>query len=442
MKKRIFSYFVYVITIAVIATMALMAAITYRLFEQRVVEDLEINARVIMSLLHEDPDGTELSALGEVLRITVIRADGTVYEDNLADPSDMENHAARREVALALKNGWGVDVRNSQTLARSTFYYAVRMDDGNILRVAKETSSIWSVYLSAVPVVLLVMAVFIGLCIGLANMLTRRLLTPIEQMTAHLSNVSGVTRYPELEPFMQMIQKQHEEILRSANMRVEFTANVSHELKTPLTSISGYAELIESGMAQGEQVGHFAGEIHKSANRLLTLINDIIRLSQMDAPMPDIKFEPVELSQVAASVAEQLKLSAQKMEVAFQLETRPALVSADKRMMEELIYNLCDNAIRYNVRGGSVKVQVRPLQEQVILCVQDTGIGISQEHQAHIFERFYRVDKSRSKATGGTGLGLAIVKHIAAKHQAQIRIESELGRGTSIEVIFARFHGN
>ena len=219
-------------------------------------------------------------------------------------------------------------------------------------------------------------------------------------------------------------------------MRVEFTANVSHELKTPLTSISGYAELIENGMATAEQAKKFAGGIHKSANRLLRLIDDIIRLSQMDAPMPDMVLEPVDLGQVAANTLDQLEMSAHKMDVNLHLDVRSAVVMADRRMMEELLYNLCDNAIRYNVRGGSVRVEARPVREKIMVCVQDTGIGISEENQEHVFERFYRVDKSRSKATGGTGLGLAIVKHIAAKHHAVISLKSELGLGTAISVLF------
>ena len=288
------------------------------------------------------------------------------------------------------------------------------------------------------PLILLLAVGLLAVSMGLAHLLTARLVQPIEQMTSHLNNVSGVARYPELEPFMDMIEQQHEEILRSANMRVEFTANVSHELKTPLTSISGYAELIESGMAQGDQAKTFAAEIHKSANRLLTLINDIIRLSQMDAPMPSLKFEPVDLAQIAANTFEQLEMSARKADVSLQLDARHAVVEADRQMMDELLYNLCDNAIRYNVRGGSVRLEVRPVRDKVIVCVQDTGIGISPENQEHVFERFYRVDKSRSKATGGTGLGLAIVKHIAVKHNAQITLESELGRGTTISVTFDR----
>lgn len=167
---------------------------------------------------------------------------------------------------------------------------------------------------------------------------------------------------------------------------------------------------------------------------------DIIRLSQMDSPAQELRLEPVDLAAVAETTVEQLSMSAAKMNVTLTLDTRPAWVSADRQMMEELLYNLCDNAIRYNVRGGSVRVEARPVKEQVIVCVQDTGIGISKENQEHVFERFYRVDKSRSKATGGTGLGLAIIKHIAAKHGAQIAIDSELGRGTSISVTFERLN--
>ena len=291
---------------------------------------------------------------------------------------------------------------------------------------------------SALPLILLFVAGMMALCFAMANLLTRGVLRPIEQMAAQPDHLSDVSHYPELTPFVTTIHKQHEEILRSANMRVEFTANVSHELKTPLTAISGYAELIESGMAAGEQGKRFAGEIRKSANRLLTLINDTIQLSQLDSPERKPVLEPVNLAPIAAAVLEQLKLGAEKMDVGLRLDARTAIVSADRQMMEELVYNLCDNAIRYNVPGGSVLVQVIPLRETVILRVQDTGIGIPREHQAHIFERFYRVDKSRSKATGGTGLGLAIVKHIAVKHGAEIAIESEPGRGTSISVTFER----
>lgn len=439
MKKKIFKYFACMITVAILATTLLLSWVNYEMFKGRVMDDLEAYGRMFAVEMNGEA-GTQsaLHSLEEDIRVTLVHADGTVYYDNFADPNAMDNHADRPEIRQALENGSGSDIRNSSTVDQSAFYYAVRLKNGDVMRLAQEASNIWSVYFRSMPLIVLLAAGMACVSLYLAHLLTARLVQPIERMTAHLNNVSGVARYPELEPFMDMIEQQHEEILRSANMRVEFTANVSHELKTPLTSISGYAELIESGMAQGEQAKTFAAEIHKSANRLLTLINDIIRLSQMDAPMPDLKFEPVDLAQIAANTFEQLEMSARKADVTLQLDAKPAMVEADRQMMDELVYNLCDNAIRYNVHGGSVKLEVRPIRDKVIVCVQDTGIGISPENQEHVFERFYRVDKSRSKATGGTGLGLAIVKHIAVKHNAQIELESELGRGTRISVIFER----
>lgn len=439
MKKKIFKYFACMITVAILATTLLLSWVNYEMFKGRVMDDLEAYGRMFaVEMNGEAETQSALHSLEEDIRVTLVHADGTVYYDNFADPNAMDNHANRPEIRQALENGSGSDIRNSSTVDQSAFYYAVRLKNGDVMRLAQEASNIWSVYFRSMPLIMLLAAGMACVSLYLAHLLTARLVQPIERMTAHLNNVSGVARYPELEPFMDMIEQQHEEILRSANMRVEFTANVSHELKTPLTSISGYAELIESGMAQGEQAKTFAAEIHKSANRLLTLINDIIRLSQMDAPMPDLKFEPVDLAQIATNTFEQLEMSARKADVTLQLDAKPAMVEADRQMMDELLYNLCDNAIRYNVHGGSVKLEVRPVRDKVIVCVQDTGIGISPENQEHVFERFYRVDKSRSKATGGTGLGLAIVKHIAVKHNAQIELESELGRGTKISVIFER----
>ena len=397
MKKKIFKYFACMITVAILATTLLLSWVNYEMFKGRVMDDLEAYGRMFaVEMNGEAETQSALHSLEEDIRVTLVHADGTVYYDNFADPNAMDNHADRPEIRQALENGSGSDIRNSSTVDQSAFYYAVRLKNGDVMRLAQEASNIWSVYFRSMPLIMLLAAGMACVSLYLAHLLTARLVQPIERMTAHLNNVSGVARYPELEPFMDMIEQQHEEILRSANMRVEFTANVSHELKTPLTSISGYAELIESGMAQGEQAKTFAAEIHKSANRLLTLINDIIRLSQMDAPMPDLKFEPVDLAQIAANTFEQLEMSARKADVTLQLDAKPAMVEADRQMMDELLYNLCDNAIRYNVHGGSVKLEVRPIRDKVIVCVQDTGIGISPENQEHVFERFYRVDKSLS----------------------------------------------
>ncbi|MGN0776187.1 MAG: ATP-binding protein [Candidatus Ventricola sp.] len=438
MKRRILAYFMRMLSVAVALTTVLMTLVTYGMFKARMIEDLSVDAQVIRPLLESDDAGPIMEDLGAALRVTVIGQDGVVRYDNRSDAAQMGNHLNRPEVAQALQSGEGRDVRDSQTMETSTFYYAVRLEDGCVLRVAKEASSIWSIYLNALPLILLVMALMIAVSFLAAHLLTDRLVDPIRRLTADMDGEHSAASYPELQPFMRTIRSQHEEILKSADMRVEFTANVSHELKTPLTSISGYAELIESGMAQGAQAQRFAGEIHKSANRLLTLINDIIKLSQLDSPEHRIEREVVELGQIAEETVNQLRDSAEKMNVTLITDVKPGLISADKGMMEELIYNLCDNAIRYNVRGGSVHVQVRPVRDRMLLVVQDTGIGIGQEHQERVFERFYRVDKSRSKATGGTGLGLAIVKHIAAQHDAAIAMESELGSGTTITVSFER----
>ena len=437
MKKRIRTYFVAMLAAAIVATTIIMTLLTYNMFEDRVIDDLKLDARVVAALLESGKGPEALFEMNEALRVTLISPEGLVIYDNRADVSQMENHAQRQEITQAMETGEGSCVRESRTLETSTFYYAMRLADGSVLRTAKEASSIWGVYMRAAPLIVLIAVLLIALSAGAANAMTRRVVEPIRRMTEETDgNYAEV--YPELAPLLSRIHSQHEEIIKSANMRVEFTANVSHELKTPLTSITGYAELIESGMAEGEMIKRFAGEIHKNASRLLTLINDTIRLAEMDESRNEIEREMVEAAMVAESVAEHLHMSAQKHQVTLSVDAKPCMISADRRMIEELMYNLCDNAIRYNVRGGSVCLTVRPVKDHVLIMVQDTGIGISREHQERVFERFYRVDKSRSKATGGTGLGLAIVKHIAAQHGAKITMKSVLGKGTTIVVRFDR----
>ena len=219
-------------------------------------------------------------------------------------------------------------------------------------------------------------------------------------------------------------------------MRQEFTANVSHELKTPLTAISGYAELIASGMTSGEDTIHFATEIHKSAERLQYLINDIIKLSELDSDETKIEFETLNLHEMALNCQAMMEIQAEKNEVTVEVEGYNVEIQGNKSLIEELMYNLCSNAVRYNKKGGKVTLITDREDGRPVFTVKDTGIGIPKESQKRVFERFYRVDKSRSKSTGGTGLGLAIVKHIVAQHEAQISLESEVGVGTTIKVIF------
>jgi two-component system phosphate regulon sensor histidine kinase PhoR len=222
---------------------------------------------------------------------------------------------------------------------------------------------------------------------------------------------------------------------KAEKMRREFTANVTHELKTPLTSISGYAEIIASGLVKPDDIPNFANKIHKESGRLLSLISDIMELSQLDEKFSDEEFAPVDLAGVAAEVAEDLRSNAEKHGITITVDTKTAVINGNRNQIYELIYNLCDNAIRYNRENGSVKIITGDDNEHPFVKVADTGIGIPEKHHKRVFERFYRVDKSRSKETGGTGLGLAIVKHITERHGGEISLESS-EQGTTFTARF------
>lgn len=219
-------------------------------------------------------------------------------------------------------------------------------------------------------------------------------------------------------------------------LRREFTSNISHELKTPLTSISGFAELIGSGMAEGEDAKRFAGNIHKEASRLITLVGDIIRLSQLDGGEIPYDEEPIDLLAVGEEVSERLSAVAEKAGITVSVSGEQVSVPGNYTAIEEIIYNLTDNAIKYNRPGGFVKISVSLSGSEGCVSVSDNGIGIPKDKQDRVFERFYRVDKSHSRAIGGTGLGLSIVKHAVAYHKAKLKLKSEEGVGTEITVSF------
>lgn len=429
----------FISAVGILLTFCLSTVIFYELFKSEVVDELKTYADVIKETQsydqilqgEYDPDVDDL-------RITMIKKDGKVFYDSFADIKKMENHANRQEVRQALKHGNGKAIRTSDTLDKNTFYYAIRLDDGNILRVAKESRSIWSVFIKVMPAILILILVILAISKMLSDVLTKSLLLPIEQMSENLDHLEDITTYKELMPFINTIQEQHKNILMNAKMRQEFTANVSHELKTPLTAISGYSELIQNGMTNEEETIRFAGEIHKSAKRLLTLINDTIRLSQLDTSEQKVIYEAIDLYKIAEDCVNMLKFSAENHGITISIHGTNAYLEGNKEMLEEVVYNLCDNAIRYNNEGGKVDVTVKPVKGKIYLCVEDNGIGISKEHQERIFERFYRVDKSRSKSTGGTGLGLAIVKHIIQQHGAHMELTSEKGKGTKIEIEFSK----
>ncbi len=436
MKKRINLQFMIIASLAILFTLGLVTGAFYELFKKQVFEDLKAYTHILKNVPMESGTEEEYSPASDNLRITLIETDGNVLYDSNAQAENMDNHSSRPEVQQALECGEGKSVRISKTLQESTFYYAIRLESGIVLRVAREADSIVSIFVNVTPLMFGIIVILFVLCFVLSHFLTKSIVKPIEQMAQDMEHMKNVKTYEELQPFVTTINRQHEDIMRNANMRQDFTANVSHELKTPLTSISGYAELIENGMASETDIQRFAKEIHKNAKRLLTLINDIIKLSELDAIENSIYFETVNLYQMAETCVSMLQINAEKHDVTLLFSGIPCSITANKDMIEELMYNLCDNAIRYNVPGGTVNVEVGEENGRTFFKVKDTGIGISKEHQERIFERFYRVDKSRSKSTGGTGLGLAIVKHIVAKHDAKIEINSEPGKGTEIKILF------
>ncbi|MGN0328947.1 MAG: ATP-binding protein [Lachnospira sp.] len=449
MKKRINLQYMILTTVAIIATAVMFTAVFYNIIKNETLTDLSNYTDVLVSSdawgivsSPENVDDKNITAnyCGEI-RITLVNDKGVALLDTEVDAYSMENHKERPEIMQAFKEGKGKAIRKSKTVQKDALYYAVLLDNGCVLRASKEVSSMTSLLISSLPVTGALCVVLFMVCSAFSHFLTKSIVEPIEFLARNMDAPESVKVYKELVPFVTTIRRQHEDIMKNANMRQEFTANVSHELKTPLTSISGYSELIENGMATGEDITRFAGEIHKSSKRLLTLINDIIRISELDATSVDESFEKVNLYDVAKSCVEMLSLNAEKNNINVSVTGEDVYVSANAQMMEELIYNLCDNAIRYNNDGGKVEVIVKHYEkdgkEGSMVQVSDNGIGISKENQERIFERFYRVDKSRSKSTGGTGLGLAIVKHIIAKHpDAHIELESEEGKGTTIRVIF------
>lgn len=437
MKKKINAKFMLISTVAVVVTGICAMLIFYDILREQIFDDLAANASVISmmnpKLLAEELP-TDLNKDG--LRITIIEEDGTVIYDSLGEEDIMENHGSREEILQAKSLGEGRAMRTSATSNEHTFYYAVQTTNGMILRLAKDSSSIYTLIIQMAGMIILIGAgVLIG-CLVFAYRLTRNLMAPIEKMADNIVLMEEAGVYEEMRPFVATIKAQHADILHHAKIRQEFTANVSHELKTPLTAISGYAELIANGMTSGEDTTHFANEIYRSSERLQHLINDIIKLSELDDNDLQLEFEEIDLFEEAKSCAANMHIYAERMDVAMTVAGAFTKLNANKTLIEELLYNLCSNAIRYNKRGGSVLITVGTENDHVVLTVKDTGIGIPAGCQERIFERFYRVDKSRSKSTGGTGLGLAIVKHIVAQHEAQIYLTSEDGVGTEVKVIF------
>ena len=456
MKDRIRYSLIYMGVLA-----ALFAVIfTTRVFEGEMANQFRIHLREKLRLIEtayaSDSLGSAPQELAQYaskeLRITLIDSSGKILYDSDAEASKMENHYSREEVTDAFAKGSGEDLRYSSTLQAKAFYFAKRLNDGNVLRLGTRQASLKQAYSKTIPYLVVLLAAIVLAAILIAFGLSRAFIRPLQKLVDQLGTPEWMNienTYKEIAPLVNTIRKQDLELQltieqlsnekqKISHLKDEFTANASHELKTPLTSISGYAELIENGMAKPEDVKVFAGKIHKEAKRLQSIANDIITLSKLN----DHEGEPFDLSEkinlwnLSHSCIEGLMLSANKKNIQLSLDGAPdAEILGNSKLLFEMLFNLVDNAIRYTEQGGKVMVLVEPNA----IVVKDTGIGIPEESQSRVFERFYRADKSRSKETGGTGLGLAIVKHIAEVLHATIHLNSTVGFGTEIRIGFTSF---
>ena len=442
MKNKINIRLAGIAILAIVATMFGITFIYYGLFEKQVRTDLAVSAKLLrdthyFEVVNVNIDRIDLSTDITELRVTWVGADGTVLYDNDAGAEGLSNHIDRPEIQQAFSEGVGETVRKSDTMNKNTFYYAVLLDNGTVLRVAMDAESLWSVFISAAPIIALILMGILLICIGISHLLTKQLIRPIETMAGNLEDADYASPYKELEPFTQMIRAQHADILSAAKARQDFTANVSHELKTPLTAISGYAELLKEGMVKPEDQREFAARIYQEAARLTTLVQDIIRLSKLEDEQFQPEKETIDLYEMSKEIIETLQPIANHRHISLSFTGQRLTIVGVRQIVYEMLYNLCENAVNYNKDDGNVILSCEQVENGVCWKVTDTGIGIPQAEQERVFERFYRVDKSHSRATGGTGLGLSIVKHGAQLHGAVITLESRPGAGTMVSLLFS-----
>ena len=443
MSRKIFTAIWGAALAVFLASLVFIMGVSYNYFTG--VQMKQLHAETALAAQGVTLSGMDyLDELSGDCRITWVAADGTVLFDNEADASRMENHLEREEIRQALQTGTGEARRYSPTLADRQLYAAQRLPDGSVLRLSAVQLALWSLVLGFAQPICLVALLALALSFFLASRLTKKIVAPINAIDPdNPMQYYERDEYREVEPLLRRIAAQQAqlrrdraEIERASLIRQEFTANVSHELKTPLHAISGYAELLESGLAKPEDVKPFAGKIRSESCRMTKLVEDIIDLTRLDAGGADYVFEPCDLLRIAENAVDSLQSEAAGQSITLSLRGESAPMSGVPRLLHSIVYNLCDNAIKYNRPGGRVDVNVAPEGEKVVLRVSDTGVGIPKDSIDRIFERFYRVDKSRSKAVGGTGLGLSIVKHAALIEKADVRVESEPGDGSTFTVTF------
>lgn len=551
MKNKIFRALVALAAMAVLLASLLITFVVSQDFFNETKKELSQEARYISMGLASGGDDylNKIAAenTGDV-RVTLIDSDGTVLFDNQAEARTLENHAMRQEVMEALANGSGEEERFSDTLDQTTYYYAVRLEDGKILRLARTIDSIYKSVMQMTPFMLGIVIFVAALASVVARRLTKNLVRPLDDV--NLDEPLDNDTYDELAPFLTRIAKQkrqlsknlaklrskqeeltiitnnmnegmvllngHQNVLfinesaakifgfdakdvigkniltvdraqevqdllqkvaaagsgeglyekaqrfyqlsgssvngsgsviliydvtekmAAEQMRREFSANVSHELKTPLQSILGYAEIMKNGLVKDEDKQRFLERIHAEAENMIELIQQIMELSRLDENKSVGDFVDVDLYAMAQNITARLKYKADKRGITLDVAGSNAVVCGVQSVLSEVVYNLVDNAIKYNKDNGSVSVKVADGADEVTVSVSDTGIGIGAADRERVFERFYRADKSHNKETGGTGLGLSIVKHGVLYHKGRVDLESELGKGTTITIVLPK----
>lgn len=548
MKQKIFRNLFAVGVGIMFLCVGLFLGIMYQYFEGQLMNSLA--SETLLAARGVETSGQDyLEGLESNHRFTWVDTDGNVLYDSAANTQDMENHGDRKEIQEALSNQSGTSIRYSSTLSQRTLYFARRLEDGSVLRLASAQYTVAALLLSLLPSIILILILAIILSLFLASRLTRGIIRPI--LDLDLEHPEQADTYDELTPLLTRIKRQNHTIFEQIeqlkqkqiefttitenmseglllldrqghilsynsgallllhaqppeeqanyltlnsnevfcrtvecalagktcqqlldtetrccqilanpvwkddqiagvavvlldvtereqreDLRREFTANVSHELRTPLTAISGIAEILKAGLVRPEDVKGFAADIYNETQRLITLVQDIIHLSELDENSPSLEMQPVDLHKLANAVVQRLAAPAAAAQVELEVLGQSAQVRGVPHILDEILYNLCDNAIKYNRPNGRVNITTQNTERGVELTVADTGIGIPPHDCSRVFERFYRVDKSHSKAIGGTGLGLSIVKHGAAFHNAQLELDSQLDVGTTIRLIF------
>lgn len=446
LTKRLFT----ACMIVFVLSMGMVLLVINGYLGQRNLSEVKDKALYISAMVNEE--GWEFLPRTEMhsdTRTTIIAPDGSVLYDSSFPIDQLGSHSDREEIREALQNGEGQSERYSKSLLQKTANYAIRLEDGSVLRVSMMQDTVWMLLLNMLNPMLIIILLAVLLSVLLASRFSKRIMAPINRMD--VENPDDRDIYDEMKPFIRRLMSQNQQIHRQMEaireehskqdtMRREFTANVSHELKTPLTSISGFAEIIRDGMVQEKDIPHFADNIHKEAARLMTLVNDILKLSRLEDidEQPRSEMTPVQLTEAAAEVIRRLSLQAEKQNITLSCEGEPVEIMAIPSTLSEILYNVLDNAIKYGKPGGYAKVITGVDDGRPFARILDDGIGIPPTDQSRVFERFYRVNKSHSKEVGGTGLGLSIVKHGMIQLGGEVTLTSAPGTGTEVTLWFPR----